>query len=269
LEHAQTFEVPPVFIKEDADSIVSHPEMSLKVPSWMCIAERIATGSRKRVTEDGPDTWHSDDESKTDIEADKEANMYTSEMDPTLGPQKLSPQQASLQRAAAQASRTPTSASSTDVSSDFGNSIISSPASSRQTTQPNSDDDDLGTCGAPGTRSGAVPEPPMPDPSGQPSKTQSGGRDFLGILDNPDLTIPPSQFKAPRQKAAAPQRAPADQPKGAKAPPPTKGQESPGTEAPTPRMQTRSQASRAGGLRPGGGSGQTDTCVAQGNHSKT
>jgi hypothetical protein len=86
LEHAQTFEIPPVFIKEDAESIAAHPEMSLKVPSWMCIAERIATGSRKRVTEDGPDTWHSDDESKTDIEADKEANMYTSEMDPTLGP---------------------------------------------------------------------------------------------------------------------------------------------------------------------------------------
>jgi hypothetical protein len=34
-------------------------------------------------------------------------------------------------------------------------------------------------------------------------------------------------------------------------------------------MGTRRQASRAGGLRPVGGSGQTDTCVAQGNPSKT
>jgi hypothetical protein len=47
-----------------------------------------------------------------------------------------------------------------------------------------------------------------------------------------------------------------------------KGQESPETKVSKP-MATRSQASRAGSLRPGGGSGQTDTCVAQGNLSKT
>jgi hypothetical protein len=40
--------------EEDAESIAAEPAMSLKVPSWMCLAERIATGSRKRVTEDGP-----------------------------------------------------------------------------------------------------------------------------------------------------------------------------------------------------------------------
>jgi hypothetical protein len=34
-------------------------------------------------------------------------------------------------------------------------------------------------------------------------------------------------------------------------------------------MATRKTASRAGSLRSGGGSGQTDTCVAQGNPSKT
>jgi hypothetical protein len=137
LEHAQEFEIPPTFVKEDADEIISHPEMSEKVPAWMCLAERIATGSRKRVTEDGPDTWHSDDESKTDVEADKEANMYTPEMDPKLGPQKLTQHQAALQRAAAAvaqsrassraSSQAPTSAFSTDVDSDFGNSIISTP----------------------------------------------------------------------------------------------------------------------------------------------
>jgi hypothetical protein len=143
LDQAQTFEVPPVFIKEDAESIASHPEMSLKVPSWMCMAERIATGSRKRVPEDGPDTWHSDDESKTDIEADKETDMYTPEMDPKLGPQKLSMQEAARQRAAFQASRF--SSSSTDVSSDFGNSIVSSQVSSRQATPLNSDDDEYMT----------------------------------------------------------------------------------------------------------------------------
>jgi hypothetical protein len=45
---------------------------------------------------------------------------------------------------------------------------------------------------------------------------------------------------------------------------PTKGQESPKP------METRRQAAtRAGSLRPVGGPGQKDTCVAQGNPSKT
>jgi hypothetical protein len=236
--------------------------MALKVPSWMCIAERIATGSRKRVTEDGPDTWHSDDESKTDIEADKEANMYTSEMDPTLGPQKLSTHEAARLRAAAKGSQASTSASSTDVSSDFGNSIVSSPVSTRQATPLNSDDDEslsydqqralnLGkkmsqksvprcpsapssrkaTGGAPGTRSGVVPESPMPDPVTQ----------------------------AVEPKAVASQRAPADQLQGAKAPPPTKGQvkgqESPVAKATHPMASRTRNASGAGGLRGVDGSG--------------
>jgi hypothetical protein len=278
LEHAQSFEVPPVFIKEDADSIAAHPEMSLKIPSWMCLAERIATGSRKRVTEDGPDTWHSDDESKTDSEADKEANMYTSEMDPKKGPQRLTSHQAAVLRAAAQSRAStpvPSSTSSSDVSSDFGNSIISTPVSSRQATPLNSDDDDesmsydqqralgLGKkmsqrgvprCpsapgsrsaagGAPGTRSRAVPDPPAPDPMG-------------GLIDT-------SPFFADMQ-AAASQRAPADQSKGAKAPPPTKGQwkgqESPVAKATHPMATRTRHASGAGGLRGVDGSGQTQGC---------
>jgi hypothetical protein len=60
--------------------------------------------------------------------------------------------------------------------------------------------------------------------------------------------------------------------KEAKASKPTKGQvkgqESPVAKATHP-MQTRKRASGAGCLRPGGGSGQTDTCVASGNPSKT
>jgi hypothetical protein len=104
----------------------------------------------------------------------------------------------------------------------------------------------------------------MPDPSGQPTKTQSGGRDFLGILDNPDLIIPSSQLKVPRQKAAAPQRAPAGQPKGAKAPPSTKGQgqgqESPVAKATHPMASRTRSASGAGGLRGVDGSGQTQGC---------
>jgi hypothetical protein len=65
-----------------------------------------------------------------------------------------------------------------------------------------------------------------------------------------------------RTKAVASQKAPADQPKGAKAPPPAKGQESPDAKA-SPPMVTRKRASGAGGLRPGGGSGQTEIGVLQ------
>jgi hypothetical protein len=48
LAHAQTFENPPIFIKADAESVTSDPKLSELVPSWMCMAERIATGSRRR-----------------------------------------------------------------------------------------------------------------------------------------------------------------------------------------------------------------------------
>jgi hypothetical protein len=40
------------------------------VPQWMCLAERVATGSRPRVLEDGPDTLNSDEDSDKDVEAD-------------------------------------------------------------------------------------------------------------------------------------------------------------------------------------------------------
>jgi hypothetical protein len=69
-------------------------------------------------------------------------------------------------------------------------------------------------------------------------------------------------------KKASPRTADATQPTGAKAPRPTKGQESPETKVSKPVPKKKS-AGRAGGLRPWGGSGQTDTCVAQGNASKT
>jgi hypothetical protein len=92
------------------------------------------------------------------------------------------------------------------------------------------------TGGAPGTRSGAVPESPMPDQTKQ-------------ALD---------------PKAAASQRAPADQPQGAKAPPPTKGQvkgqESPVAKATHPMATRTRKASGAGGLRGVDGSGQALGC---------
>jgi hypothetical protein len=103
LAHAQTFENPPIFIKDDADSVTADPKYAGLVPAWMCMAERIATGSRSRVPEDGPDTWHSDDEATEDVEPDKELNAYTPEMDPKFGPKVLTAQEAARMLATANA----------------------------------------------------------------------------------------------------------------------------------------------------------------------
>jgi hypothetical protein len=67
-------------------------------------------------------------------------------------------------------------------------------------------------------------------------------------------------------KVGSSSREPADRPKGAKAPPPTKRQ-----KVSKHPMSTRSNdGSRAGGFRPGvGGSGQKDTCVASSHPSQT
>jgi hypothetical protein len=272
LAHAQTFENPPIFIKADSDRVTSDPKFA-EVPSWMCTAERIATGSRRRVPEDGPDTWNSDDEGTEDVVHVRNG--------PEAWAQVLTTQEAARFRATANAlehsQSSGFSTSTSDVSSDFGNSIISSrvssPQPSRLPTPANSDDDEGMTedakralahvkkcsaksvprcTSAPGTRT-------------PPKKKQ----EEVGNPGTRSRAVPDPTSHAQESKAVAPPGAPADQPKGAKDPPRKKGQESPGTQVPTPTMQTRSQASRAGGLRPGGGSGQTDTCVAQGNPSKT
>jgi hypothetical protein len=86
----------------------------------------------------------------------------------------------------------------------------------------------------------------------------------------PSIQAPASGNPVQITKAAASQRVPADQPRGAKAPPPKKGQESPGSKDPYPMATRRQrQASRAGSLRSGGGIGPTDTCVDLFNPSKT
>jgi hypothetical protein len=100
---AQSYENPPIFLREDCERITSDATMAEAVPKWMCMAERIATGNRRRVLENGPDTWLSDDEAQEDIVPDEEHNMYTPEMDPKKGPVKLSQHEAARQRAATDA----------------------------------------------------------------------------------------------------------------------------------------------------------------------
>jgi hypothetical protein len=269
--------------------------MSEAVPIWMCTAERIATGSRRRVPEDGPDTWHSDDEVTEDIEADKLTGMYTAEMDPKLGPKKLSQVEAARQLAAANALKLQASSCSESdnpdgfdvryshsrktfvknaakdlTDSDIGNAIISSRVasqqSSRQGTPVNSDDEENMTEDAKRALGHArkmaarkVPRCTSAPGTAPPRKTGKVGDTGTRSRAVPDPT-PPAQ----ESKAVAPPVAPAEQPKGAKAPPPTMGQ-----QVPKHPMTTR-KGSRAGGFRPGvGGSGQKDTRVASSHPSQT
>jgi hypothetical protein len=103
LRESQKFDNPPLFLREDSEQITSDPKMTESVPKWMCMAERVATGSRRRVLENGPDTWKSDDEANEDVLPDEEHDMYTPEMDPKAGPVKLSQHEAARQRASVQA----------------------------------------------------------------------------------------------------------------------------------------------------------------------
>jgi hypothetical protein len=219
LAAAAAFENPPVFLKEDSEAIVSDPKKAELVPQWMCLAERVATGSRPRVLEDGPDTLNSDEEAKEDVEADVEKGMYTAEMDPDLGPKMLTAQEASHQRAIANALKATrsdfTTSSSPEVSSDFGNSIASSPQSTRHPTPLNSDNEDEMTedqkravnhakkCPSV-PRCSSAPGTKLPPKAAQAKEPKGDGTPAFRMRDDAGLSQ-----KAPEPKAAAPPRAPA------------------------------------------------------------
>jgi hypothetical protein len=62
LQAAQSFERPPLFLREDSERITSDSTMAEKVPEWMNIPAKVATGNRRRVLEEGPDVMNSDEE---------------------------------------------------------------------------------------------------------------------------------------------------------------------------------------------------------------
>jgi hypothetical protein len=266
---ASEFEVPPIFLKEDCSAIVSDPAKAETVPKMMCLAERIATGSRPRVLENGPDTLHSDEDAEEDVEADKELGIYAPGVDPTLGPKVLSSSEAARQRAVSRAIRSQSSSLPTSTDSEMGNSIVSSPAQSpqptRQPTPLNSDNEDEDEMTEDQRRKlrGAkkmakVAQPPRcpsaPGARAAPREPKGDGTPASRMRADagPSQKVPQP---AAQVQAASP-RAP-----GAKAPTPAKGQQ-------VPKQPTG--GSRAGGFRPGvGGSGQTDTRVASSHPSKT
>jgi hypothetical protein len=105
LQAIQTFESPPLFLKEDSEQITSNPVYADTIPECMNLAAQAATGGRRRVLEDGPDKMNSDDEEDESMKPGEEKNMYAPGMDPTKGPIMLSPAQVAAQKAAAQAQK--------------------------------------------------------------------------------------------------------------------------------------------------------------------
>jgi hypothetical protein len=217
-----------------------------------------------------------------DVLPDEEHGMYTAEMDPKKGPIKIPQHEVARQRAAAQALKASLSCSQSESSvtdSDFGNSIVSSPRSSP--TAPDADEDWSWMTHEERkkaeTAKKAMTGKPVQPPRCLSAPGTKAPKKSVPVSDQEAVGKPATRLRAvagpstsPRDpetaKAAAPQRAPAE-----------KGQESPGTKvppkpAPDPHpMATRRQrqASGAGGLRPGGGSGQTDTRVDLFHPSKT
>jgi hypothetical protein len=309
LQESAKFETTPLFLNEDSEPVTSDPFLSEKVPEWMAQTKQVATGCRRRTLENGPDVENSDDEEDPNMQPDKCEGAYTAEMDPKKGPKVLTPKEVAYQRAvgsALTASKTlvadstmavfsdslfppvPFSPESVHLVSSMGREGSSSQlpkADSERMPTPlgtpvNSDEEDLSWDQRRGANLGkkmaGKKKPPyaerIPDPVIQaPAKGAP-------LESKKAIAVPAVGILKERTKAAASPRVPADQPKEAKASTRKKGQiktqESPETQV-SPPMATRArtkqqEGSRAGGFRPGvGGSGQTDTCVASSNPSKT
>jgi hypothetical protein len=168
--------------------------------------------------------------------------MYTKGMDPQKGPVKLTQAQVAAQNAAARTiprSQTPVSGSSDDDDPNGSEFVWSKTKSCmRRNKHFRKAATDISKTSVPALVS--IPEPTrQPAPVSVPADT------------------PSPKGTRPVTKAAASQKAPAAQKPVS------------GAKASKPAKTRRQAASRAGGLRSVGGSGQTDTCVAQGNPSKT
>jgi hypothetical protein len=268
----------------------------------MCLAEQAAMGNRPRVLEDGPDTLNSDDEAKEDVKPDELSGVYTSEMDPELGPKKLSPSEVSQQKAAAQAlkefsSSSPsrfTTSSSPEVSSDFGNSIVnsaqSSRQSSRQSTPMNSDnEDDMSdeqkrlARNAKRKASKAAMTQEQQQMIDLAQRCTSIPRCSSAPGEKPSTRRPaksqPAQAQEPKGCGNLASRSRDDAGPSQKVPQPLDSKAAASPRAPAGRTQSKgdiglesptpTKGSRAGGFQSVGGSGQKDTCVPQRHPSQT
>jgi hypothetical protein len=99
LQAAQSCERKPLFLREDHEQITSNPSKSKEVSKWMNTAAKVATGSRRRVLENGPDVMMSEDE---DAVKDKHGEELTGMYAPgctSLDQARLTAEQAEAQRA--------------------------------------------------------------------------------------------------------------------------------------------------------------------------
>jgi hypothetical protein len=306
LQESRAYEIPPTFLGEDSEEAATDPRIAGRTSIWMAISRQVAVGNRRRVLENGEDKMNSEDEEDEEMKPDELTGMYTPEMDPKAGLHKLSQSEAARQRAMFQARKEQMILSAPRVESPQPGEVpeVVNTHVNMLLSGGSSDDDDLSrpehvwsnTLGKvrknkAWTRKLADAELalPAPEPDRHPTPISSDTEDQSFMTEDQKRIARPAQKKAGVGKsvtrsravtdptspsvsmAAASPRAPAGIPtKGQQAPKqPVEGQESPGTKVPTPTMVTRRQASRAGGLRPVGGSGQTDTRVACRNPSKT
>jgi hypothetical protein len=263
LQAAQSYERTPLFLREDHDQITSDPVWSTEVPKWLNIASRVATGSRRHVLENGPDVMRSDEEDALKDEHGEELTGVYAPGYSSLDQAKLTAEQAEAQRAV---------------------SAPREPPRSQSPAYNSSDDDDLSQPEWKWSQTGGIlrknkawtrriaesalalpaPEPQKPLPAPEPRQptpvpSDSEDQDEMSEDQKRAANLGRKMSKRATQKPVP----------EAKASKPVKGQESPGTKVPKPMETRRQAASRAGGLRSGGGSGQTGTCVASGNPPKT
>jgi hypothetical protein len=281
LQAAQSFERMPLFLREDHQQITSDPTWSVEVPKWLNTASRVATGSRRRVLENGPDVMRSDEEDALKDEHGEELTGVYAPGCSSLDQARLTAEQAVAQRAASSPStpastpREPPRSQSPAISSSddddlsqsewiwsqtkgcvrknkawvkrIAESALALPAPEPQKALPAPD---LKALPAPDPKELKAPSAPEPK---QRIPTPVNSDDEGNLSEDQKRHLATAKKMSKRSTAQSTSRL------------------KPVTEAQAAQpMETRRQAaSRAGGLRPGGGSGQTGTCVAQGNPSKT
>jgi hypothetical protein len=261
LQAAQSYEKKPLFLREDHEQITSDPIKSVEVSKWMNTAAKVATGSRRRVLENGPDVMNSEDEDAVkDDHGDELTGVYAPRC-ASLDQARLTAEQAAAQRA-----------------SSF-EAAPREPPRSRSPAYHSSDDDDLSRPEwvwsqrlghvrknkawvkrlAESAMALPAPKPqkalPAPESERQPTPESFDMEDQGEMTDDQKRCA-----RIGKKKATATRKASAVQPvPEAKASKPVTGQESPETKVSKP-MRTRRQAkeaSGAGSLRGVVGSGST------------
>jgi hypothetical protein len=251
----------------------------------MNLTAKVATGNRRRVLENGPDVMRSDEEDAIkDVEPDEEHSMYAQGCT-SLNQAKMSQEQAAAQRAAAQAlarsqepekvpprSQTPIIGSSDDDDPNGAEMVWSQTKGcmrkNKNYGRAATDDSKITTL----TPVSAPMREPIPESlaAGEPQKALPAPPKLLA-LNGPESRIPtPVNSDDERMTEDQKRLAKVGKKMSRKGTAQGTSRPKPATEAQASHpMATRKTASRAGSLRSGGGSGQTDTCVASGNPSKT